>query len=155
MSNTLVTVVLLKDLDTKGEIMVTVYDVEAGSLIKKAAGALKEQNLVAAPKWMGFVKSGTHVQRAPIDPDFWYMRCASLLRTIYMDGPIGTNVLRELYGGRKKMGSARSKHTRASGAIIRKAMQQLEAASLVEKKPEGRIIAKKGRAFLDAIARTV
>ena len=134
--------------------MVTAYDVEAAKLIKGAAEKLKKENLVKPPAWVAYVKTGAHKERAPESPDFWYMRCASLLRRIYMDGPVGVSKLRKAYGGRKHRGAAAERHARAGGSIIRKALQQLESAGLVEKKGKGRIIAKKGRALIDSVAKS-
>lgn len=131
--------------------MATIYDVEPGVLIKMAAAKLKSEGIVTPPQWIRFVKSGSHVERVPDDPDFWYVRCASLLRKIAIHGPIGVEHLRREYGGRKARGS-RAEHFRpAGGSIIRKGLQQLEKAGLVERKPKGRVITKKGLSFLSSV----
>jgi len=135
--------------------MVTAYDVEAGKLIKKMSEKLKSEKLVKPPIWVHYVKSGSHVERAPEDPDFFYVRSASLLRRIYLQGPIGVSKLRKEYSGRKNRGAAKEHSRRAGGSIIRKALQQLESAGFVEKKGTGRIIAKKGRAFVDNTAKSL
>ena len=44
------------------------------------------------------------------------------------------------------------KFTRASGAVIRKALQQLEADGLVASDRNGRVISAKGRSLLDKVA---
>jgi len=130
--------------------MATIYDMEPNALIKSAASKMKADNIVTPPKWIGYVKSGSQAERVPQDPDFWYVRCAALLRKIAIYGPIGIEHLRKEYGGRKSRGS-RAEHFRpAGGSIIRKALQQLEKAGFVEKKARGRIITKKGVSFLSS-----
>jgi len=134
--------------------VVTALDVKAGKLIPKVAEKLKNEKMVAAPKWMAYAKTGSHVQRAPESADFWYMRCASLLRRLYVKGPIGVSRLREKYGGRKK-GPGVAHFRKAGGSVIRKALQQLETAGLVGKMQKGRAISKKGMALLDKTAKEV
>ncbi|MBI4812866.1 MAG: 40S ribosomal protein S19, partial [Methanobacterium sp.] len=53
------------------------------------------------------------------------------------------------YGGKKDRGSSPEKFKRGSGAIIRGALHQLEAAGLIEKVEGGRAVTPKGRSFLD------
>ncbi len=133
--------------------MVTVYDVSAAALVSKASSKLKEVQEIAPPKWTAFVKTGPHVERAPSDEDFWYKRCASLLRNIYVHGGSGVNRFRTHYGGRKNLGSRPEHHVDAGGSTIRKALQQLEKAGFVKKGKDGREITPKGRALLDSAAK--
>ena len=135
--------------------MVTGYDVEPSKLINAVAKRLKSENLVKPPEWASYVKTGSHKERAPEEPDFWYKRCASMLRKAYVYGPLGVSKLRKKYGGRKHRGSAGERKGIAGGSIIRKGQQQLEKAGLVEKKGTGRIVSKKGRALIDNIAKTL
>ncbi len=135
--------------------MVTVFDVKANQLISATAQKLKTEKVVTPPKWLAYVKTGSHVERAPDDPDFWYVRCASLLRRLYVKGPIGVSRLREKYGGRKRRGSAPAHFRKAGGSIIRKSLQQLETAGLVSKSGKGRGISSKGMKMLDGIAKSV
>ncbi len=61
--------------------------------------------------------------------------------------------LRAEYGGRKSLGVRRQHSRKGGGANIRKILQQLEAAGLVETvKGKGRIITKQGRKVLDHVA---
>lgn len=134
--------------------MITPNDVPSQAFIKKLARYLKENvNSVNPPTWASLVKTGPHVQRQPQDPDWWYTRCASLLRKIYVYGPIGIEKLRADYGGRKDFGVTPEHAVKAGGAIIRKALQQLEAAGLIENvKPKGRIMTREGRKLMCEIA---
>ncbi|VDK52627.1 unnamed protein product [Gongylonema pulchrum] len=45
--------------------------------------------------------------------------------------------LRRVYGGRKRRGVAPNRFKKASGSVIRKALQTLEAIKWVEKHPDG------------------
>ncbi|MEW6329101.1 MAG: 30S ribosomal protein S19e [Candidatus Micrarchaeota archaeon] len=136
--------------------MTTVYDVPAGKLIKRASEKLKEIPELVPPSWAAYSKTGSHNIRAPESPDFWYVRCASLLRSVYVKSPTGVGRLRTKYGGRKKRGGRPEHHADGGGSAIRKALQQLEKAGLMEqKKKKGRFISAKGRSFLDSIAKEV
>jgi len=108
---------------------------------------------VRPPEWAAYVKTGSHVERAPHNPDWWYIRAASILRKLYIKGPIGVSRLRKLYGGRKRRGVKPAHFRRAGGSIIRHILQQLEEAGLAEKDGNrGRILTPKGRSLLDALA---
>ncbi|MDI6690304.1 MAG: 30S ribosomal protein S19e [Candidatus Bathyarchaeota archaeon] len=137
--------------------MKTPHDVPASKFIKKLAKYLKENvDEVNPPTWASIVKTGSHVQRQPQNSDWWYIRCASLLRKVYIYGPIGLEKLRAEYGGRKDFGVKPEHVVKAGGAIIRKALQQLEAAGLIETtKPKGRRMTKEGRKLLQEIAEDV
>ncbi|WP_456374456.1 30S ribosomal protein S19e, partial [Methanocaldococcus sp.] len=117
--------------------MVTVYDVPADKLIQKTAEKLKEMD-IEVPEWVPFVKTGVSRERRPEQEDWWYIRCASILRKIYIYGPVGVSRLRTAYGGRKNRGHEPEHFYKGSGNIIRKALQELEKLGLVEKRPEGR-----------------
>lgn len=137
--------------------MTTPFDVPASKFIGKLAKYLKENvDIVNPPAWVSIVKTGVHVERQPQNPDWWYIRCASLLRKIYINGPIGVERLSTRYGGRKDFGVKPEHAIRAGRAHIRNALQQLEAAGLVEAlKPRGRKITHKGRKILQEIAEDV
>jgi small subunit ribosomal protein S19e len=134
--------------------MPTPYDVPPSLLIKRLAQHLKNNvDSVKPPEWASYTKTGSHTQRVPSDPDWWYVRCASLLRKVYVNGPIGLEHLRSEYGGRKDRGF-KPEHTRkGGGAIVRNALKQLEAAELVSiLKGRGRVVAPEGRKLLDLLS---
>jgi small subunit ribosomal protein S19e len=67
-----------------------------------------------------------------------------------MEGPLGVARLRTIYGGNKNNGHQPEHHNKASGKVIRTALQNLEEAGLVEEEEgEGRVITDKGKSFLD------
>ncbi len=140
--------------------MVSIYDVPAEKLAKQIAEELKSADLVQPPEWANFVKTGNHNERPPMEKDWWYIRSASILRTIYKNGPIGVSKLRSKYGGRKNRGRRPEKFKKGSGSIIRKIMQQLETSGLIKKVEEtqinkGRIITSKGQSLLNNAANKV
>jgi small subunit ribosomal protein S19e len=132
----------------------TPYDVPAPALVEKLAKYLKDNvDQMVPPEWTPMAKTSSHTELPPQDPNWWYTRAASLLRKIYLYGPIGTQHLRSYYGGRKRRG-VRPAHVRiGGGGNIRKIMQQLESAGLVEKdKNRGRILSPEGRRLLDSLS---
>lgn len=134
--------------------MISALDVNPNKLIQEVAERLKAMK-IEKPAFVGFVKSGCHAERPPEQPDFWYLRCASILRHAYGHDKIGTNALRRHYGGRKNIGVKPSHHRPAGGSIIRKALQTLEKHGLLIKVKGGRKLAPKGRALLDSAAKKV
>ena len=133
----------------------SVYDVEAKQLIERAAEELKKIEELKPPEWVYFVKTGAHAERPPQQDDFWYIRCASLLRYLYINGPKGVSRLRHKYGGRKSRGVAPHRHVKAGGNIIRKALQKLEKVGFVRTTKKGRELTPKGRSFLDKISNEI
>lgn len=125
-------------------------------LIEKVAGYLKENRVIEPPPWAMFVKTGVHKERPPQDPDWWYVRAAAIMRKLYLRGPLGVSRLRTIYGGRHRRGHRPPKFAKGSGAIIRKILQQLEEAGLMEKADKkGRRLTAKGRKLLDEAAKAV
>jgi small subunit ribosomal protein S19e len=134
-------------------VLVTPNDVPASKLVKKLAKYLKENvDAVTPPTWANMAKTGTHVEKQPQDPDWWYVRSASLLRKIYVHGPVGVEKLRAVYGGRKNYGVKPEHAAKAGGSNVRKALQQLETAGYVETfKPRGRRLTREGRKLLQEL----
>ncbi len=133
--------------------MVTVRDVNAQSLVSMLKEELKKLDYIKEPAWAKITKSGSHRERPPEQSDFWHLRAASILRRLYLDGPVGVERLRTYYGGRKSRGTKPYRFRRASGNSIRKILQQLEGARLVEKAgKDGRKLTKNGISLLDRTA---
>jgi small subunit ribosomal protein S19e len=134
-------------------ILITPNDVPASLLTEKLAKYLRENvDAITPPQWASMSKTGSHVEKQPQDPAWWYTRCASILRKIYVNGPIGIEKLRATYGGRKSRGVKPNRAAKAGGSTIRKALQQLEAAGYVETlKPRGRKVTREGRKLLQEI----
>ncbi len=136
--------------------MVTVYDVPAERLILKTAEKLKENDAIVPPEWAEFAKTGRHTERAPVQEDWWYTRSASILRKIYVKGPMGSSRLAAEYGGFADRGSKPNRAVKGSSNIARKCLMQLEGAGyLVRKEKEGRGISPAGMSLLDNAAKEV
>jgi small subunit ribosomal protein S19e len=135
--------------------MTTVYDVPADHLIRKTAEELKKRPEIKPPAWAAFAKTGVHKEMPPEDPDWWFIRAAAVLRRVYVDGPLGVERMRSFYGGNKNRGSKPNAFRKGSGSILRKALQQLEAAGFVVHDKTGRRISPAGMGFLDSMAKDV
>ncbi len=137
--------------------MVTILDVRPQKLAEEVASQLKSK--IQAPKWAAFVKTGVNKQRPPVNPDWFYVRAASVLKTLYEDGPVGVSKLRSKYGGKKNRGVSPPKFRKASGNIIRKILQQLDKAGLSKYQKDGvhkgRVIAPQGVSLLTKAAEKI
>ncbi len=124
-------------------------------LIEICKEELKKIEEIKPPDWAKFVKTGVHRKYPPQQEDWWYTRASSILMKIYLNGPVGVQRLRTYYGGKKERGHKPEKFKKAGGSIIRKCLQQLEKAGLVEKSKgpgrKGRILTEKGRKFLSRL----
>lgn len=132
--------------------MTTVYEIPADRLIAKVAEDLKNRIKLKRPNWATFVKTGSQKERIPENPDWWWVRAASVLRKIYVGGPIGVQRLRTAYGGRKNMGVKPEKFRRSGGKIIRSILMEFDRIGFTEKVAKGRKITAKGQSYLDKIA---
>jgi len=130
--------------------MTTLYDVPTKELIDKVAKKLQNDKSILLPEENRYVRTGVHKENPPTNKDWWYVRCAAILRKIYIKNAIGIEQLRAEFGGGKNRGSKPSKARRGSGSIARRAVQQLEKAGYVTRiKGKGRVLTPKGRSFLD------
>ncbi len=135
--------------------LTTARDVRADMLINSLKEELKKFDPIKPPEWAYYTKTGAHKERPPMQDDWWYIRAASILRTLYLKGgrPVGVERLRTKYGGRKDRGVKPERFVKGSGHVIRLILQQLESAGLVEKvERRGRRITPKGVSLLDKIA---
>ncbi|KAI6241401.1 hypothetical protein M3Y99_00368100 [Aphelenchoides fujianensis] len=133
--------------------MVSVKDVNQTVAVEKIAEFLKKSGKITVPQWADLVKTGRNKELAPTDPDFFYVRSASLARHLYFRKPVGVGAFRKVYGGNRRRGSRPNHFSKASGSVIRKALQALEQINWVEKNESGgRQLSKQGRQDLDRLA---
>ena len=139
--------------------MISMKDVDSKIFIQVCKEELKKIEAINPPEWASFVKTGSSRKFPPRQNDWWYTRTASILRRIYLNGPIGVERLKTYYGGKKDRGHKPERFRKSGGSIIRKSLQQLEAAGLIEKsknlKKRGRVISDKGKKFMSNIAKEV
>lgn len=120
--------------------------------MSKLVTEIKKIKEVKAPEWAPFVKTGASRERPPVDPEWWSVRAASVLGKVAKYGPVGTNRLAKQYGGRKNRGHRPDKKCSGSRNIVRKVLQQLEAAGLIqqtEKPTSGKILTAKGKELIN------
>lgn len=138
--------------------MVTFYDVPADALIPALADRLEER--LEEPDWMAYAKTSPAKEFPPEQENFWYIRAASILRKVAINGPVGVSRLATEYGDRSE-GTARfesrpGRRVDGSRNIIRTILQQLEEEDLILlQEGAGRRIAPAGRSLLDEVAREV
>jgi len=112
------------------------YNIEQEELITSISQELKTK--ITMPEWAGFVKTGVHKERPPVDNDWWYIRAASILRQVYLKEPIGVSKLRFKYGSKKRNRGMKPEHFyKGSGKIIRTILQQMESAKLIAQEQKG------------------
>ncbi|MEM2131595.1 MAG: 30S ribosomal protein S19e [Candidatus Woesearchaeota archaeon] len=137
--------------------MTIVFEVDPDKLINEVAKELEKMPEMKQPDWAIFVKTGVHKQRPPMQENWFYLRSAAVLRSVYKLGPIGVSKLRTKYGGRKNRGFAPDKTFKGSGNIIRKILQKLEKIGFVKQAQvgvhKGRVITKEGKQFIENIAK--
>jgi small subunit ribosomal protein S19e len=131
-------------------------EVQAATLIQRLKEKLERLEELAPPRWSHFIKTGAHKERVPDRPDWWHIRAASILRRLYLDGPVGVSRLRTYYGGRQNRGQAPEHFRKSGGKIIRTILQQLERAGLTTKvEKSGRKLTPKGIELLEKTAEEV
>ena len=149
--------------------MTTYHDVPADMFIPALADRLGDVEAIVAPEWAAYVKTGVTRERPPTQENWWHLRAAAVLRKVARRGPIGITALSQSFGGYKDNGSMPNTPAAGSRHVIRTAMQQLEAAGLVELvelKPtesvdgeqmlyKGRVITGSGQKIMDEVAHAV
>ena len=135
--------------------MTTVYDVPPNNLIDAVAQELKTSGKIEPPEWSAYTKTGVNKEMPPVNPDWWYVRCASVLRRLYIAGPLGVSRLRSYYGGKHRRKTVTASFAKGSGSVVRTALQQLEKAGYVKKMKVGRQLTPAGQSFLDNISHQV
>nr|P24494.1 RecName: Full=Small ribosomal subunit protein eS19G; AltName: Full=40S ribosomal protein S19G; AltName: Full=Eliminated protein NO. 1 [Ascaris suum]pir/A39106/ ribosomal protein S19.e - common roundworm [Ascaris lumbricoides]AAA29369.1 eliminated protein No. 1 [Ascaris lumbricoides] len=132
----------------------SVKDVDQHEIVQHIAKFLKKSGKVKVPEWSDVTKMGISKELAPLNSDWYYVRTASIARRLYVRSPTGVDALRLVYGGSKRRGVVPNHFAKASGSVIRKALQTLEAIKWVQKHPDGngRVLTKQGRKDLDRIA---
>jgi len=114
-----------------------IHDINPNAFIQLVATELKKLDDLKKPEWAKYVKTSAGKERLPSDPDWWYMRTASILRKCYVHGPIGVNKLKTKYGCKKNRGVKPEKFYKGSGKIIRVILQQLEKKGFIKQTQKG------------------
>jgi len=134
---------------------ITVRDVPADDFIAELAKHFKEKGKLELPEWHDYVKTSLAKEMGPLDPDWYFVRAASLTRKVYLRGGTGIGAFARAYGSRKRRNTKGRNHfQRAATGVIRYILKQLATLGLVEKQKDkrGRFITKNGQKLLDTIA---
>ncbi len=136
--------------------MTTPYDIPAKDLIEGIAKKLEKDANIEIPKENIYSKTGLDRESPPTNQNWWHIRCAAILRKVYINNNIGVERMREEFGGKLNRGSKPSKARAGSGTIARRALQQLEKAGYITKiRGRGRMLSPKGRSFMDNTSKEV
>ncbi|CAI9766777.1 unnamed protein product [Fraxinus pennsylvanica] len=131
----------------------TVKDVSPHEFVKAYAGHLKRSGKMELPEWTDIVKTGVLKELAPYDPDWYFIRSASVARKIYLRGGLGVGAFQRIYGGSKRNGSRPPHFGKSSGSVARHILQQLQNMNIIDMDPRGgRRITSSGRRDLDQVA---
>lgn len=136
--------------------MTTVFDVPGSHLVKKLGPKLQQDPKFKPPAWAPMAKTGVHREKAPEQRDWWHTRLASILRRVYVEGPVGVIHVSSSYGGTRDRGGKPNRARLGSRSIVRAAFKQLETAGYCQSiKGRGRIVTASGRKLLDNTAHEV
>ncbi|XP_047318323.1 40S ribosomal protein S19-3-like [Impatiens glandulifera] len=131
----------------------SVKDVSPHEFVKAYSAHLKRSGKIELPHWVDIVKTGTFKELAPYDPDWYYIRAASIARKIYLRQGLGVGALRRIYGGSKRNGSRPPHFCKSSGSIARHILQQLQKINIIDIEAKGgRKITSSGQRDLDQVA---
>ncbi|GGM67148.1 30S ribosomal protein S19e [Thermogymnomonas acidicola] len=126
------------------------------ALLSALAEKLKLDDRIKEPEWTKYLKAGIHRERPWQNDDWYYVRLASTLRKVYLNGPVGISRLSEEYGGKVDRGSKRYHPAKGSRFIVRHMLQTLESLGYVRKDgTKGRVISPQGQSLIDKVSREV
>ncbi|EFA75145.1 40S ribosomal protein S19 [Heterostelium album PN500] len=136
---------------------VTVKDVCPQEFIAHYAKFLKKTGRVHIPRWVDIVKTATHKELPPSNPDWLYVRIAALARKVYLRGGDGVGCYRKAFGGNRRDGVRPNHFHQANGGVIRYCLRQLNVLKVIETDSlkGGRRITATGRRDLDRIAKPI
>lgn len=110
------------------------------------------------PEWHDIVKTGKAKELSPANPDWYYIRAASIIRKIYLKGGLGAGAFSTIYGSQDRRNNHRPHHAKASRGLIRHILKSLEKIDLIgtkENTQRGRYITSQGKRELDTIAHQI
>ncbi|MBD3187247.1 30S ribosomal protein S19e [Candidatus Bathyarchaeota archaeon] len=131
-----------------------VFTVDPAELIESLAEKLKTYSEINPPLESKYWKTSCAKEFPPEDSElFWFIRSASLLRKLAIKQNLGVRRLRKIYSSNQKKGHNPSHSRPAAGKIIRRCLQQLEKAGLVNTiEGIGRKLTPEGQSLIDKVA---
>ena len=128
-------------------IMPSIRDSDQSKIVRATAEELKKH--LKQPEWSIHVKTGVGRERAPEQRDWWFLRSASVLRKVHLDGPVGVQKLRSYYGGTHRRGHKPAHFADGGAKILRVILQDLEKAGYIKKEKKGRAATSEGIKLLN------
>ncbi|XP_037961177.1 40S ribosomal protein S19a-like [Teleopsis dalmanni] len=137
-------------------VSVLMTDVDQHAVTSSLAVMLKKNGKVKVPTDIEFFKTGMFKEIGPDDADWFYARCASILRHLYKRRPLGVGRLCKIYGGRLRRGNRPGRFCKASGGVMRRALKALEDGKMVIRKPNGsRVLTPTLQRDMDRLAQVI
>jgi len=134
---------------------ISVKEVSQQEFVVALGVYLKKTGKVDLPTNSDIIRLSPGHELNPYDPDWFYYRCAGILRHMY-NRKSGVKGLRRLYGTKQRRGSRPSHQVLASSTHLRKACQAMEKLNLLGKSEDGgRVLTNPGRQLLHRIAAQV
>ncbi|EPY29798.1 small subunit ribosomal protein S19e [Angomonas deanei] len=133
----------------------TLRDVNAWRWIKVCAAHFKREGKLFVPNCTEIVKTSHGRERAPQNPDWYYIRCAAVLRAIYLRPGEGYGGLSKRFGNKKNNGSCPEHTVRSARGLLHWSCKSLSKLGLLEKglsDQGGHRVTKQGRKVADALA---
>eukprot|EP00657_Telonema_sp_P-1_P003578 TRINITY_DN1849_c0_g1_i2.p2 TRINITY_DN1849_c0_g1~~TRINITY_DN1849_c0_g1_i2.p2 ORF type:complete len:173 (+),score=86.80 TRINITY_DN1849_c0_g1_i2:169-687(+) len=131
----------------------TVRDVDTWRWVKTMAKHFKDEGKLFVPSCTEIVKTSHGRERAPQNNDWYYIRCAAVLRAIYLRPGTGYGGLAKRFSNKKNRGSRPEIYCKAATGLLHWCCRSLEGLKLLAKgKEQGRVITKAGRKRADTIA---
>merc|ERR1712216_586128 len=115
---------------------ITIKDVDAHEFVKRYATHLKKQGKISLPELVDLMKTSVSRELAPYDEDWFYIRCASLARRLYVRQGTGVGAFSKVYGAKKRRGTLPGHFCRSSRGVIHNCLKQLMKVGVVEHMPE-------------------
>ena len=78
---------------------VSVKDVNQQVFTKNLSAFMKKSGKVKLPEWVDLIKTNVAKELAPYDEDWYFTRCASIARHLYIRAPVGVQTITKIYGG--------------------------------------------------------
>ena len=134
----------------------SIRDAPSWRWIKAVAKHFKNEGKLFVPNCTELIKSSFGRDRAPQNPDWYYIRTAAVLRRVYLRPGSGAGGLSKKYGIKQNRGSQPELATKGCRGLLRSCLQGLERMKLLEKgKNQGRVMTSSGRKLCDTIAHSV
>lgn len=101
------------------------YRVKAAPLIEAIKETLKSKNDIKLPENYDLIKTSHGKQYSPEDPNWFYVRMASIVRTVMCKGSVSLKTLARKHSCRKNGGVRPSRYAKASDFVNASAVEQL------------------------------